>query len=512
MKNFILICVIIISTSFNSLPQWLPLDTGGISNYFINCYFISADIGWVVGVGPAILKTTNGGNTWIYQQTTANENPLSVYFLDEMNGWVSGFNGSIYKTDDGGDSWTLKPSGTNYAIREIEFIDSLVGFAIVSNWIEPRYGAIIKTTNGGDTWVTKVTIYDYAFLDLDFIDTQYGWAAGTNGVFYRTTNGGENWIGPQFITDFWIHEIDFPSKDIGYAIGGGNSDEIILKTTNAGLTWSVIRQSQSNSQLFGSSFVDINKGWVVGMNGTILYTQNGGISWLRQETNVSSLFHDVIMIDTTGYAVGELGKIYKYDQNIIIPTPLQLLQPNGGEVWEMGSNQTIIWNSLNISSVKIEFSLNDGLSWNTIENSYPSPGFYNWEVPNVGSNFCRMKITNFNNPDEFAISDSAFSILEPSGILDQIDNQIPDEFYLLQNYPNPFNPSTTINFGLKEAASVTLKIYDINGQLIATLLDEYIIPGNYSLSFDAGNLSSGTYFCRIQAGSFIDTKKMIFLK
>ena len=101
--------------------------------------------------------------------------------------------------------------------------------------------------------------------------------------------------------------------------------------------------------------------------------------------------------------------------------------------------------------------------------------------------------------------------LEPLSVK-QLNNKIPDNYQLEQNYPNPFNPTTTIKFSISKSSYVTLKVYDILGNEITSLLNENKIAGNYTVEFNAGNLASGIYFYRLQAGSFTQTKKMILLR
>jgi len=100
---------------------------------------------------------------------------------------------------------------------------------------------------------------------------------------------------------------------------------------------------------------------------------------------------------------------------------------------------------------------------------------------------------------------------------DNEDNIIPTEFRLEQNYPNPFNPSTTIKFSIPaekifKVVPTTLKIYDVLGREVATLVDEDKIPGNHEVKFNGKGLASGMYIYRIQSGNFIDSKKLILLK
>lgn len=97
-----------------------------------------------------------------------------------------------------------------------------------------------------------------------------------------------------------------------------------------------------------------------------------------------------------------------------------------------------------------------------------------------------------------------------TGVNDQSD--VPTEFNLNQNYPNPFNPTTTISYSLPTNGFVTLKVYDILGKEVVTLVNEEKTEGNYSVDFDGSKLASGTYLCRIVSGAFIQTKKMVLMK
>ena len=87
-----------------------------------------------------------------------------------------------------------------------------------------------------------------------------------------------------------------------------------------------------------------------------------------------------------------------------------------------------------------------------------------------------------------------------------------DGYALLDNFPNPFNPSTTITFTIPEQSYVTLKVYNASGQEVSTLVSEKMIPGTYSRLWNAGGQSSGTYFARLHAGSYVETKKLVLLK
>jgi hypothetical protein len=93
-----------------------------------------------------------------------------------------------------------------------------------------------------------------------------------------------------------------------------------------------------------------------------------------------------------------------------------------------------------------------------------------------------------------------------------VSTQIPKEYKLSQNYPNPFNPVTKINYALPNSGFVTLKVYDMLGREVVKLISENKVAGNYSVDFNASNLTSGVYFYRLEVNGFIDTKKMLLIK
>lgn len=116
-----------------------------------------------------------------------------------------------------------------------------------------------------------------------------------------------------------------------------------------------------------------------------------------------------------------------------------------------------------------------------------------------------------SNHNNGAISGATWVI---SGVLpvEETIGNIPEEFSLEQNYPNPFNPSTTIQFRIPNASFVNLKVYDILGREVATLVNEEKPVGSYDVNFNASQLSSGIYFYKLRAGNFVETKKMILIR
>ena len=133
---------------------------------------------------------------------------------------------------------------------------------------------------------------------------------------------------------------------------------------------------------------------------------------------------------------------------------------------------------------------------------------------------------NSNSPKDYSFVDVTKSSGKVSYRLKQIDidgsfkysNEVElsatlaKEFVLEQNYPNPFNPTTVISYSIPTASHVSVKVFDVLGNLISTLVNKNQTASSYNVNFDANNLSNGVYFYKIQAGNYTDIKKMILIK
>jgi hypothetical protein len=100
----------------------------------------------------------------------------------------------------------------------------------------------------------------------------------------------------------------------------------------------------------------------------------------------------------------------------------------------------------------------------------------------------------------------------PLAVENRNDLETPKEFSLSQNFPNPFNPNTVISWQLPVSSQVTIKVYDVIGDEVAVLVNEEKPAGTYEINFNASNLATGIYFYKLQAGSFVETKKMLLIK
>ena len=244
----------------------------------------------------------------------------------------------------------------------------------------------------------------------------------------------------------------FINYNTGWAVGGAGT---ILKTTNAGNNW-VPQSSGTTEGLNSVYFTDSNTGWAVGGNGTILKTTNGGINWISQSSGTMEALNSVYLTDSnTGWVVGGVGTIIK--------------TTNGGINWfQQTSGTTTDLNSVHFTDSNTGWAGGEG---GTI-----------LHTTNGGVTFID------NEPTQ------------------------PTDFILSQNYPNPFNPSTVISYQLPVSSDVTINVYDILGNEIATLVDEYKPAGRYEAEFNASSLPSGVYFYQLKTSEFVQTRKMILMK
>ena len=144
-----------------------------------------------------------------------------------------------------------------------------------------------------------------------------------------------------------------------------------------------------------------------------------------------------------------------------------------------------------------------------------APGSYSVTADAVGlsTSTTQSVSTSYDSNGNPVVGSVSFAMSAVTSVQQQPQsNAIPKSFVLSQNYPNPFNPSTTIAFSIPQGSKVSLKVYNILGQEVANLVDDYRQAGAYSVQFNASKLASGVYFYRLQANDFAQTKKLLLLK
>lgn len=262
----------------------------------------------VAGKYGTMARTTDGA-TWALAGSELANDIFDLVMVDSAHGWAVGPPASVLRTSNGGAAWTPVTDVGDDDLRAIQRIDD-------DNLVACGSYTFIASVDGGDSWQERYTYMDC--WSLHFFDALNGLAGTYYGVF-RTTDGGLTWIfdgygqGSGGIFDF-----HFLTAAHGFAAAG---IEHIFETLDGGETWTLIHDSPPpNVYLRSITFVDSNHGWVVGDDGIILATGDGGVSWSEQTSGVGVNLFDVYFWNTLqGFAVGQAGTIVATD--------------NGGATW-----------------------------------------------------------------------------------------------------------------------------------------------------------------------------------
>jgi photosystem II stability/assembly factor-like uncharacterized protein len=329
MKTFYTLLVAL-SLMNGAMAQWV-LQNSGTTKTLNSVYFTDVITGYAVGDSGIILKTTDGGVTWIAQNSGITDDLYSIHFPKPDTGYAVGGNSYpsssiILKTTNGGTNWTVQTSGISDKINSVYFIDADTGYAVGKNGTgSDSRSVIIKTTNGGFQWSIILTTptQRYTLNSICFPDAGKGYAIGTfswittYGFLYSTNDFGSTWLLKSNIyqeMDNYLASLFFINADTGYAVGyeiGWGNIGLILKTINGGTDWTLSWAAINEVGQFNSSyFTDASTGYVVGNEGTIHQTSDGGSTWNNQSSGIYIALHSVYFPGKdTGYIVGDSGTI-----------------------------------------------------------------------------------------------------------------------------------------------------------------------------------------------------------
>lgn len=384
----------------------------------------------------------------------------------------------IYLTTNGGINWN--------SISRPSWVDDIEIISTQQIWICNSACEIYGTSDGGVNW--QLQFYDTSLTEfinyIEMFDALNGIAMGDAkdnskpAIFLRTTDGGNNWISMNqnyliglFSGDQW-RRVDFVNINTGYFYSSGESPQKLYKTTNSGQDWVAINDTLSCKVL---KFYDENNGIVISFDYSgnelipvICKTTDGGISW------------KYITFATRHWTWG---------------TAIEFSPTNPSKVW-VTTNPTV-FSSTDYGNTWIEQAYAENVQFLDIVFTEEDNGWLiGRDYPPAQLDYI-YRTTNGGQGGLVSVDD------QPRAI---------DDFYLYQNFPNPFNPNTVIGYQLPVSGNITLKIYDLLGREVAILVNEYKPSGNYEVEFNAAGLSSGIYFYRLQAGSSIQTRKMVYLR
>ena len=412
---------------------------------------------------------------WEQQDSGVSVSLDDVCFIDSMYCWAIGDSATIIAPLDGGSSW-LKQVNPEISrkMRKIQFINRNTGYIIGDT------GLILKSMNGGLNWQKIESGFTYNYSDISFINETTGWISGSKeepstitGVILNTKTGGIQWSkqieviadASNGISPIIFTSVDFLNDSTGWALGSDWQDNFSSThtyfTSNSGNHWEKIGGYES------SPF--------------------GNLEIISKDTLWASGF-----IFATSINGGEIWSIPGYDDFFLHPGDIAPI--NGLRGWAI-HNDILSQKKEN----KVVYTANGGKSWKhelDLSAIYGRAithidGKYVWVVGDNGLVIKKsMEVSPVYNHDEFF-----------------------QEFTLQQNYPNPFNPKTVINYSLPVTCHIELSIYNILGQKVSTLVSKKQTPGQYTVQWDASNLSSGVYYYRMTTDKgFSNIRKMMVLK
>lgn len=429
----------------------------------------------------SITNTFSQGK-WVYNSSPTSVQLNTLFCIDSLTCWAAGDSGVVVRTTNGGVDWELQDLGVLETIRSIDFLNDSLGWAISSKLSDPYGSYIHKTTNGGNLWQTEYFPIENAFLQtVHFIDSLNGWVGGSGNpsTFFGTTDGGLNWYIPRFDSSLYstlpVTSFEFYSPQYGFATGGAHDlVGVIWSTIDSGKTWFAIPMGPEPLQEL--RFIDSTT--IVGVGGDfefgtgIARSTDAGDSWTYTEPGFFGVCTGLsFRTDYEGW--GTLG-----------PQKQFIFSNDSGQTW--------------ITTATVDtFTVFDVVFTDSLH------GFA------VG-----------DNGDYYSVLDHRGIILKYKADIDSTvnvaENYTPLDFSLFQNYPNPFNPSTKISWQSAIGSWQTLKIYDVLGNEIATLVNEYRPAGRYEVEFQSTassfQLASGIYFYTLRAGNYSESKKMILLR
>ncbi len=535
-----------INYSVNSGGSWTNINGNLPANSNATSLFFDDNV-LVAGInGSGVYKTSNNGTEWTAINNGITD--LSIYRLHkdlEGNYYAGTFNGKVFKSTNGGADWIMIiNSGPENRVNAILVDGNSVYLALSSL-------GIVKSTDNGATWNEKNFNLNLPGINsLAFSDNNEIFAASYSGFIYSPDNG-VNWE---------RRNGSLPSPIIYSVLRNDNGNVIagvynhgLYRTSDNGMSW-----QQSNTGIdAGASFRFIKKspaGYVFAVSNPgfsadtlkMYRSSDNGMSWVK--------VYQPDFMGLTEFTIDDSGVLYLAGTGMAFQTTI-IKSTDNGNTWSATDltdffildNLTSHGSSLYMTfSGNVYTSVDMGLNWNQLSNGgWGTTGLAALEINSMGKIFLAAATgvfvsddngnswtqessglpqnISFNNlildNDEFLYGltfyDGIFrSTRSTLTSIAGININSPSGFKLEQNYPNPFNPETVISYSLFETGFVTLKVYDILGNEVATLVNQKQNPGtyNYQLSTVNYQLSSGLYFYKLESGNFTETRSMVLIK
>jgi photosystem II stability/assembly factor-like uncharacterized protein len=399
--------------------------------------------------------------------------PITCFVIGGEYLFVGTTGGGVFRSSDMGTTWTPMDAGlTNTSVWSLAVADT--------NLFAGTYGGgVFLSTDGGASWRSASDGLEESHVLALALDGPNMFAGTLGGVFLSTDNG-MTWTGVNNgLTNVYVRTLAVNRGRIFAGTYGGG----VFVSKNNGTTWAAASDGLTNTDILNFAF--LGSYIFAGTYGGVFRSNEDADFW--EPVNLDSISSGSVPSDTNvfGSATGSWSR-----GNI----PLE-----GKAVYSLA----VIGSDLYVGTYGLGVlrSTNAGRNWTavnaglgTLDLSVLSVCGTNFYAGTLGGEVWRRPVSEL-----------------VSGV-ERLSNELPAHFVLEQNYPNPFNPSTSIHYQLPMDSHVSLVVYDILGQEVAVLVNERKRAGRYEVNFEATGLSSGVYLYRLNAGTYSETKKLVFLK
>jgi photosystem II stability/assembly factor-like uncharacterized protein len=443
----------------------------------------------------------------------------------------------VYKSTDFGSNWN--PANEGMGPKNVRAITVTSSFSLIAG---THYVGMYRSTDFGASWNKSQTGFPAGISILSLLESKSSIYAGTRDGVYRTDDSGDNWNKLTWTNDTVNYCTVWDMCALGdtlYISAFLQFNTTIYKTPDNGITWIRCGNGLPTGTSFIKGLVASGNNLVAGTGEGIYYSSDGGDSWHTSNGPVNNIESLAASGNYVYAAVPSGAGVYRsLDNGVNWTLSLQSTvdyvdvaaidnfsfagaffggarySSNYGSTWfQSGGFPTD-------ASVFVIGPVADGMilagtdlqpSW--IYVSYNNGSFYS---PYSEGLFENASVEAFAVNDTFMFAGTDYNglwrRLRPGVVNVQTQQNVPEKFNLSQNYPNPFNPSTSISYSIPSSSLVSIKVYDVIGNEVATLVNEIKSAGNYEANYNAEGLTSGIYFYRIQAADFVETKKMILVK
>lgn len=269
-------------------------------------YFLDNLNGFIVGSKGEVLKTINGGQSWLKLNANTNNDLHSIFFVGGKMVAV-GDKGTIIRLDLASQIFDKIRTGFNETFFRVKFINDNTGFIVGTN------GLILKTQDGGLTWEKISTGISENLFSIDFADERTGFIVGWNGIVLKSIDGGFTWRKFNINQRTYLRNVFFVNQFLGFIVGG---EGLILRTEDGGNNWNRITVN-SSSGFYKIFFENNENGMILSNRGEILKTKDAGKSWELQRVGEPVVLNDIQKLSTGKYIiVGNNGSIFNSFINV----------------------------------------------------------------------------------------------------------------------------------------------------------------------------------------------------